>query len=149
MLPRWSRIWLTQPGSPSSGPSHCKESTRWKPLQDCPETIDREPPSFKIGDRVYFKNKTTRQMGPQMDIWIQGCPYWGWQTLPTYWKSRYWKNKLMQCQRCSTQTTSRILEHWHTIWQIWQIHQPPWKFANYHTQWLEMNTLLMWIVTCK
>ena len=27
MIPRQSRIWLTQPGSPSSSPSHCKENT--------------------------------------------------------------------------------------------------------------------------
>ena len=55
----------------------------------------------------------------------------------------------MQCQRCGTQATSRIMEHQHAIWQSWKIHQPPYKFANYHTHWLKMKTLLMYIVTCK
>ena len=36
-IPRWPSIWLTEPGSTSCSPSHCKENTRWKPLQDCPE----------------------------------------------------------------------------------------------------------------
>ena len=37
------------------------------------KTMDGEPPSFKIGDRIYFK-KITRQMGPQMKTQIQDCP---------------------------------------------------------------------------
>ena len=57
MIPRRFKIWPTQPGSTLSSPSHCQENTRWKFLQNCPETTDREPPSFKIDNRVYFKNK--------------------------------------------------------------------------------------------
>ena len=36
-IPRRSRIWLTQPGSTLSSPSHCQKNTGWKLLQDCPE----------------------------------------------------------------------------------------------------------------
>ena len=38
------------------------------------KTMDRTPPSFKISDRVYFKNQGAQQMGPQMETWIQNCP---------------------------------------------------------------------------
>ena len=38
------------------------------------KTMDRTPPSFKIGDRVYFKNKQAWQMGPQVEARIQKCP---------------------------------------------------------------------------
>ena len=34
------------------------------------KTIDQTPPSFKIGDRVYFKNKTAQKMGPKMEAQI-------------------------------------------------------------------------------
>ena len=30
-------------------------------------TTDREPPSFKIGERVYFKNKQPGKMGLKME----------------------------------------------------------------------------------
>ena len=58
-------------------------------------------------------------------------------------------NKIMQCQRCSTQATSRTMEYQHTIWQSWKIHQPSCESANYHTHQLKMKTLLLYIVTCK
>ena len=149
MIPRWSRIWVTQPGSPSSSPSHCKEHTRWKPLQDYPENHRQRTTILQNRWQSLFQKQTTRQMGPQMETWIQNCQYWVWWTLPTHWKSSYWKNKVLQHQGCSTWTSSGILEHQHTIWQSWEIHQPPCKFANYHALWLKMNTLLMYIVTCK
>ena len=38
------------------------------------KTMDRKPPSFKIGNRV-FQKQTTRQMVPQMETWIQDCLY--------------------------------------------------------------------------
>ena len=34
------------------------------------KTMDREPPSFKMGGRVYFKKQTTRKMGSQMETWV-------------------------------------------------------------------------------
>ena len=87
------------------------------------KTTDKEPPSFKIGDRVYCKKQTTKQVGSQMETGIQDCPVLNMQwMLPTQWKSSYWKNKTMQCQRCSTWTTSGTLEHWYTVWQSWKIH---------------------------
>ena len=95
MIPRRSRIWLTQPGSTLSSTSYCQENTGWKLLQ--------------------------------------------W-TLPAHWKSSHWKNKVMQCQRCSTQTTSWILEYQHTIWQSWKIHQPFCEFANYQAHWLRWKS---------
>ena len=146
-------------GDPESGllnlEAHClalaiaKETLDENCFTIAQKIMDREPPSFKTDNRVYFKKQITRQMGPQMETWIQDCPYWAWQTLPTHWKSSYWKNKVMQHQRCCSQTTSGILEHWHTLWQSWEIHQQPCKFANYHASQLKMNTLLMYTVTCK
>ena len=49
----------------------------------------------------------------------------------------------MQHQGHSTQTTSCILKHQHTIWQRWEIHQPPCQLTNNHAQQLKMNTLVM------
>ena len=57
MIPRRSRIWLTEPGSTSSSPSYCKETLDENCFKTAQKTTDGEPPSFKIGDRVYFKNK--------------------------------------------------------------------------------------------
>ena len=56
-LPRWSGIWRTQLRIPSTQTSYCKEEIRWQLLPEYPETMDRELPSFKLGNRVYFKNK--------------------------------------------------------------------------------------------
>ena len=139
MIPRGSRIWLTQPGSPSSSLSHCKENTR---MNNCfrtgQKTMDREPPSFKIGDRVYFKNKQPGKWDLKMETWIRDCPYWACNGHYLQIENQATgKNKMMQHQRCSTQTTSGILEHQHTIWQSWEIYQPPCKFANYHDSMIE------------
>ena len=48
------------------------KSSRWK---------------FKIGDRVYFKNKTARKMGLEMEAWILNCLYWVWWALHSHQKS--------------------------------------------------------------
>ena len=37
MLPRWPRIWATQPRRLSTGTSYCKEDIRWELLLECPE----------------------------------------------------------------------------------------------------------------
>ena len=121
-IPRWSIIWVTQPGSTPSSHSHCQGNTGWKPLQDCPENQGYGTTIFQTRWQSLFKKQTTSQIGSQMETWIQDCLYWVQWTLPTYWKSSYWKNKIMQCQRCSTQTTSGTMEHWHTVWQSWKIH---------------------------
>ena len=95
-----------------------------------------------------FQNQATRKMGSQMETWIQDC--------------------FIECDRhylhIESQATGKTrscnikdvvleppVELWNidTIQQSWEIHQPPCKFVNYHTQWLKMNTLLMYIVTCK
>ena len=34
------------------------------------KTMDRTPPSFKIGDRVYFKNKQPSKWYLKMETWI-------------------------------------------------------------------------------
>ena len=57
MISHWSRVWTTQSRSPSISLSCCKENNGWELLQYCTKTMDREPPSFKIGDRIYFKNR--------------------------------------------------------------------------------------------
>ena len=107
------------------------------------KTIEREPPSFKIGNKVYFKKQMTRKMGPQMETWIQDCLYWACWTLPGHQKSGHRKDEVIQPQGHSTWTTSRVLKHWHTIQQSRKIHQPPCTLANHHTEQLKMNTLLM------
>ena len=55
MTPRQSRILITQSGSPLCSPS--QETLDENCFRTAQKTMDREPPSFKIGDRVYFKNK--------------------------------------------------------------------------------------------
>ena len=37
--------------------SHCQEDTDENCFKTAQKTMDRTPPTFKIGDRVYFKNK--------------------------------------------------------------------------------------------
>ena len=46
-----------------------------------------------------------------METWIQTCLHQVQWTLPAHWKQGYLKIKVMQHQGCSTQTTSRIVEH--------------------------------------
>ena len=72
--------------------------------------MDRELLAFKIGDRVYSKNKKPVKWD------LNGDPDTGLSILSTTditytLKTRLLENKIMQCQRCSTQTTSRIVEH--------------------------------------
>ena len=73
--------------------------------------MDREPPSFKIGDRVYFKNK---QPGKWDLKWRPGyrivCIEHNGHYLHIE-NQATGKNKVIQHQGCNTQTTSGILEH--------------------------------------
>ena len=40
-------------------------------LRNTEKTTDRKPPSFQLGDRVYFKNKQKSKMGLKMETQIQ------------------------------------------------------------------------------
>ena len=113
------------------------------------KTTDREPPSFKIGNRVCFKNKKPGKWD------LKWRPGYRIVHIECNWHYLHIENqatgKTRSCipQRCSTQTTNRIMECQHTNWQNRKIHQPPCKFANFHTCHLKMKTLLMYMVTCK
>ena len=102
------------------------------------KTSDRKPPSFNIGDRVYFKNK---QPGKWDLKWRPG-----YRTVQIEHNGYFLHikhqatGKVWSCYGCSTWTSSTILEHWYTIWQSWKIHQPPCEFTKYHSQWLIMMT---------
>ena len=129
--------WLILQCTWGSGVSHCHTKKTWDEnhFRTAQKTMDREPPSLQNKWQESISKTDNQANGNQVETWIQDCLHWVQWTLPTHWKSRYWKSKVMQCQRCTSQTTSGVLEHQHTIWQSWEIHQPPCKFANYHTQW--------------
>ena len=55
--PRRSRIWLTQPWSTLPSLAIAKKTLDENCFRTAQKTTDREPPSFKIGNRVYFKKK--------------------------------------------------------------------------------------------
>ena len=57
MILRRLRFWNAELRSPQTHISHCQEDARQKSFQKAQKTMDRTPPSFKIGDRVYFKKK--------------------------------------------------------------------------------------------
>ena len=106
-------------------------------------TMDRQTPSFKIGDRVYFKNKQPGKWNLKIETWINNCPNWAWWTFSAHQKPGYQESVILQCEGCSTWTSSRISEHRHTIWQSWKICQPPCKFTYYLSQWLMITTPCM------
>ena len=56
MLPRWSRIWMTQPRSPWLTLAIAKKTLDENGFRNAQKTMDRKPPSFQLDDRVYFKN---------------------------------------------------------------------------------------------
>ena len=71
-------------------------------------TMDREPPSFKIGNRVYFQHK---QPG-KLDIkWRPGLSILSMTDTTYTLKTKLLEKQHHAHQRCSTQTTSGILEH--------------------------------------
>ena len=102
------------------------------------KTTDRGQPSFKIGNRVYFKNK---QPGKWDLKWRPGyrIVHIECDGLYLHIENQATEKKVMQHQRCSPQTPSRIMECQHTIWQSWKIHQPSCKFTNCHTHQLKMK----------
>ena len=72
-------------GDPQSGvcnlKAHClalaiaKKTLDENCFRTAQKTMDREPPPFNIGDRVYFKNKQPGKWDLQMETGIQICPY--------------------------------------------------------------------------
>ena len=87
-----------------------KKTSRWKLLfKTAQKTMDRQPPSFKIGDRVYFKNKATWQVRPQVETRLQNCLYWAWWTLPAHRKPSNRKVQSCNVKGCSSWTS---IEFW-------------------------------------
>ena len=74
-----------------------------------------------------------------MEPCMWNCLYWALWTLPSYWKSGNWTNKIMQHQGYSTQTTSGIMAHWHKVWQSRKIHHLSHEFAKYYFCRLKMK----------
>ena len=84
--------------------------------------MDRKPPSFNIGDRVYFKNKHPGKWDLK---WRSGyrivqIEHNGHllhiknQATRNVWSCNV-KDVVLECP-------NRILEHRYTIWQGWKIH---------------------------
>ena len=63
------------------------DENRFKMAQ---KTMDHTPPSFEIGDRVYFKNKQPGNWDLNARPWRPG--YWAQQTFLAYWKPSHWKS---------------------------------------------------------
>ena len=82
------------------------------------KTMDRQPSSFQIGDRVYFKNKQTQQVGPQVEtrIVLIECD----EHFLHIENQATRKSMILQHEGCSFQTSCRILEHRYPIWQNWK-----------------------------
>ena len=102
------------------------------------KTTDREPPSFKIGDRVYIKNK---QLGKWDLKWRPG--YWivliEHNGHYLYIKNQLWEKQDHAMSEMSYSSHSKTMEHQHALWQRWKIHQPFCKFANYYSCRLKMK----------
>ena len=98
---RWLRIWKTQLRKSSPCTSHCQRR-HWMKIVS---RNHRKPPSFQIGDRVYFKNK---QPGKWDLKWRPG-----YRIVHIEHDRHYLhienqadrKNKIMQCKGHSTWTT--------------------------------------------
>ena len=95
------------------------------------KTMDRTQPSFKIGDRVYFKNK-------QPSKWdLKWRP--GYRIVQTEHDRHFLhiQNRATgKVQSCNVrdivlEPPVRILEYRHPIWQSWKIYEPPCK-STYH-----------------
>ena len=79
------------------------------------KTMDRQPPSFKIGDRVYFKNKQPGKWDLKWRpgyriVWIEHNGH-----LPSHRIPSNPKSMILQCEGCSSQTSYRILKHRYSI----------------------------------
>ena len=108
--------------------------------------MDREPPSFKIGDRVYFKNKQLgkRDLNEDLDtalavFCVMDITYT--LKIKLLEKQGHAMSKCLNHQQNSGTWTHNLAELGDTLTTL--------QFANYHAQQLKMNTLLMYIVACK
>ena len=69
IIPRRSRIWLTHPGAHCLALAIAKKTLDENCFRTAEKTTDIGQRSFKIGNRVYFKNK---QLGKQDPKWTPG-----------------------------------------------------------------------------
>ena len=99
------------------------------------KTTSRDNPTFKVGDYVYFKNKTTRQVGFEVETQIPDCSYWVQQTLHPHRKPSHRQNTIMQCHGYHSWTSHWVLEHWHPVWQSQLLYQSSIQFTYNSTQW--------------
>ena len=142
MLPRQSRIWTTQPRSPFTQPSYCKENVRWEPLQDCPENHGQRTIFFQIGQQSTLKNKQPRKWDPK---WRPRC----WIVhIEHDWHYLHIKNQAMGKTR-SCNIKDIVLEPSIEFWNISMQFGKARKYINHPanlptiTQQLKMNTSLM------
>ena len=95
--------------------------------------MDRELPSFKIGDRVYFRSK---EPGKWDLKWRPGYRIFHIEHDEHYLHIENQANGKTRSCNINDVALEPPVEFWNidTIWQIWEIHQPPCKFANHHAQ---------------
>ena len=67
-------------------------------------------PNFKVGDRVFFKNTATWQMGPKKESWLQKSLHRVQQILHLHRKPSYMKKQTLQWEGCCTQTVIQVVE---------------------------------------
>ena len=103
------------------------------------KTMDRTPPSFKLGNRVYFKNKWPGKWDLEVETQMQNCPIWVQQTFSAYWKPSHRESPILQHEGCSTWTSSGVLEHGYPIWQSWEKNQQSCKSTYHKSHWLTDN----------
>ena len=143
MLPRWSTIWTTLPRSPQLPLAIVKKTLYENHFRAVQKTMNREPPYFKLGDRVYFKNKTTRKWD------LKWRPRYSIVCIEHDRHYLHIENQAMgKTRSCNIKDIVLkplvgVLEHQHAIQESQEVHQPPYQLTNYHAQQLKMNTLLI------
>ena len=70
MILRRSRFWNAEPGNHRLALAIAKKTVDENHFKIAQKTMDRTPPSFKLGDRVYFKNKQPGQWDLKWETWI-------------------------------------------------------------------------------
>ena len=105
------------------------DENRFKNAQ---KTMDHTPPSFQVGNRVYFKNKQPRKWDlKQRARYRIVCIKCNRHYLHIENQAR---GKIQSCNSKDVvpKTPSQAMEHWHSIWQSRKIHKPSCKSA-YHS----------------
>ena len=100
------------------------------------KTTDRQPPSFQIGDRVYFKNKQPSKWDLK---WRPGYRIVQIEHDRHFLHIENQKSMIPECEGCSSWTSYRLLEYRYPIWQSWKICQPSHKFTYYISSLLTAN----------